>query len=235
MPKLPPAGLYGILDTTWIPISMLPVAANALLRGGCSLLQLRMKDSDDRTVLLAQREVSAVIAASNRPTWLTINDRADLFQILSVEAPPNLVPMLHLGQEDIDPTRARAILGPDTLIGLSTHNQAQVAAAQLAKVDYLGVGPVFPTKTKTRPDPHIGLEGLKAAVQSSAKPLAAIGGIREQDVPEIAAAGPRWVVMVSDLFEGVDFEEERQLLALSARVEAIQGTLRRHLPQEPRP
>jgi len=225
MRSLPPAGLYGILDTRWLALEALPLAAYAYLEGGCRVLQLRMKDSSDQDRLAAQRAVSSVASDWDEPVWIAINDRADLARVLGHEAPANVRPILHLGQEDVPPEVARRLVGQDMVIGLSTHNDDQVARASLEDVDYLGYGPVYPTLTKSNPDPTTGEDGLSRAIATAAKPVVAIGGVSRQQAPSLRKKGARWVVVVSDLLKDAELGDAAGSRVLAERVKHLQGSL----------
>jgi thiamine-phosphate pyrophosphorylase len=221
MRRLPPGGLYGILDTRWLSSEALPKAAEAFLAGGCSVLQLRMKEASDTERLSAQRAVCDVAAKHPSTVWLAINDRADLAGVLLREAPDNVVPILHLGQDDMAPRDARRLLGDDLIVGLSTHNFTQVLAANEEPVDYLGFGPVFETETKAKPDPTTGIPGLESALSVAAKPVVAIGGVTEDRVQACRKAGAVWVVVVGGLLRDAILDDEAGQRDLGARVATL--------------
>jgi thiamine-phosphate pyrophosphorylase len=160
---------------------------DAVLAGGVDIVQLREKGLEAREEL-AYAEVFAAAAARHSALW-SINDRADL--ALGADAP-----VLHLGQDDLPVPVARAIIGPRPLIGRSTHDAEQVARAVAEEVDYFCVGPCWPTPTKPgRPSP--GLDLVRATAEMATKtPWFAIGGIDEQRLPEVLAAGARRIVVV---------------------------------------
>jgi thiamine-phosphate pyrophosphorylase len=213
--KLPP--LYPIIDFSCFaaqpdPITAIVHYAEELIAAGTTLIQLRDK--------------SLVSAANHRnsenPTWrflscarelrrvtldratLIINDRLDL--CLAAEADG-----VHLGQDDLSPESARRIFdsktfdqvkdGKSRVIGVSTHNIAQVIAADALPIDYIAIGPVFATGSKANPDPVVGLEGVRQARQVTKKPLVAIGGTTRQNCSQVKAAGADAVAVISDLLE----------------------------------
>jgi len=184
-----------------------------------------MKDSSDQDRLAAQRAVSSVASDWDEPVWIAINDRADLARVLGHEAPANVRPILHLGQEDVPPEVARRLVGQDMVIGLSTHNDDQVARASLEDVDYLGYGPVYPTLTKSNPDPTTGEDGLSRAIATAAKPVVAIGGVSRQQAPSLRKKGARWVVVVSDLLKDAELGDAAGSRVLAERVKHLQGSL----------
>ncbi|HEV8254626.1 MAG TPA: thiamine phosphate synthase, partial [Vicinamibacteria bacterium] len=113
---------------------------------------------------------------------------------------------VHVGQDDLDPADARHLLGPDALIGVSTHDPRQLAAAAAAPVDYVAVGPIFPTRSKSAADPVVGLDLLRQARAMTSRPLVAIGGITRARAAEVAAAGADGLAVISDLLAAPDLE-----------------------------
>ncbi len=164
------------------------------LRGGVEIVQLRIKDGSDEQVLAAGRRFRAATLAGG--ALLILNDRPDLATAVDADG-------VHVGQDDIDPARARALVGPERLLGLSTHSPGQIAAAQRAGVDYIGVGPVYATPTKPGRTP-VGLELVRHAAQSSAAPFFAIGGITVDNVAAVRGAGARRVAVVRALTHAAD-------------------------------
>jgi thiamine-phosphate pyrophosphorylase len=107
---------------------------------------------------------------------------------------------VHLGQQDMAAGEARRMVGPDAIVGVSTHNVAQVEAADRLPVDYIAIGPVFSTSTKRDAEPLIGLEGVRAARALTRKPLVAIGGITLHNAASVREAGADSVAVISALF-----------------------------------
>ena len=123
---------------------------------------------------------------------LIMNDRADLSLAAEFDG-------VHVGQEDLSPEAVREIIGPDRWLGVSTHNPEQIREADLTSADYLAIGPVFATTSKEKPDPVIGLEGVRRARALTQKPLVAIGGITRANAASVIAAGADSVAVISDL------------------------------------
>jgi thiamine-phosphate pyrophosphorylase len=170
--------------------------ADAALAGGVDIIQLRDKGSAGEQKLgpleardeLAALEVLAD-AARRHGALLAVNDRADIARAAGADA-------LHLGQDDLPLDVARDIVGPETLIGRSTHDADQVAAAVCEAVDYFCVGPCWPTPTKPgRTAPGLPLVRSTAELGGE-KPWFAIGGIDAARLPEVVAAGARRIVVV---------------------------------------
>lgn len=170
--------------------------ADAALAGGVDIVQLRDKGSagEQRFGPLEARDELAACeiladAARRHGALFAVNDRADIARASGAD-------VLHLGQGDLPLAVAREIVGPDTLIGLSSHDPEQAAAAAHGEADYFCVGPCWPTPTKPgRPAP--GLELVRAAAGlGGGKPWFAIGGIDARRLPEVLEAGARRVVVV---------------------------------------
>jgi thiamine-phosphate pyrophosphorylase len=184
----------------------LPEFLDAVLAGGVDVVQLREKGLEARQEL-ALGEVFAEAAARHGALW-SVNDRAD---VASVARPD----VLHLGQDDLPVAAARRILGPDTIVGRSCHDEAQVRSAALEPgVDYFCVGPTWPTPTKPgRPAPGLALTRFAAALETD-RPWFAIGGIEVSNLGQVLAAGARRIVVVRALTEAPDpYEAARRLKA----------------------
>ncbi len=182
--------LYCIADTAFLPTtSELLAFAENLVAGGCTLLQYRNKSGDARLMLEQARELKKCVSTSVR---LIMNDRADLCLAAEFDG-------VHVGQEDLSPESVRAIIGPDRWLGVSTHNPEQLREADLTSADYLAIGPVFATSSKERPDPVVGLEGVRRARALTRKPLVAIGGITRANAASVIEAGADSVAVISDL------------------------------------
>lgn len=186
--KLP--RFYPILDTgVALRRGLDPVrVAEEILEGGARILQFRHKGFLSRQAFEWLERV-AELARSAQAT-LVVNDRADLARLFGAA--------LHLGQDDLPPEAARRIIG-ELPLGFSTHNEAQLRAAEAEPVDYLALGPVFGTATKERPDPVVGLAELRRLRPLTARPLVAIGGITRATARQVLEAGADSVAVVGDL------------------------------------
>lgn len=160
-----------------------------LVAGGATLIQLREKDASAKEVLRLGRELRRVLPEK---VILIVNDRADL----AVATQANGV---HLGQDDIPADAARRIIGPEGILGVSTHNLEQFAAAHDTSANYLAIGPIFATISKDKPDPVIGLQGLRQARAKARKPLVAIGGISLKNCQSVVESGADAVAVISEL------------------------------------
>jgi thiamine-phosphate pyrophosphorylase len=182
--------LYPITDGTCCLTHAEQVAR--LCDGGATLVQLREKHASPREFYAAAE--AALAGARARGVRFIINDRADIALALRADG-------VHLGQDDLDPAAARRLLGPQAIIGYSTHNIEQVQAAANLPVSYVAIGPVFATATKANPDPVVGLAGVaraRAALPANV-PLVAIGGITKENARAVLAAGADSVAVVGAL------------------------------------
>lgn len=162
-----------------------------LIAGGATLIQLRDKQSSPREFFKDAEQ--ALIVARSHEVKIIINDRVDIALALRADG-------VHLGQEDMPPQAARKLLGDKPLIGFSVHNVEQAKVAAAMPVDYLGIGPVFPTATKQNPDPVIGVDGVQRTRQVAGDmPLVAIGGITSNNIAGVLDAGANAVALISDL------------------------------------
>lgn len=159
--------------------------------GGASLIQLREKAMP--ALEFFEQAQEAVGVATERGVHLIINDRVDIALASRAHG-------VHLGQDDMPPDAARRLLGPDAVIGYSTHSVDQAIAATKFPIDYLAIGPIFATTTKSDTAPVLGLDGLQAVRQAiGAFPLAAIGGITRENARDVIASGADSVAMISAL------------------------------------
>lgn len=145
--------------------------------GGATFVQLRDKTNSPREFYEAA--VLAIAAARELGIRIIINDRVDLALACGADG-------VHLGQDDLSPMAARKLLGDKAIIGFSTHNIEQAQNAAKLPVDYIAIGPIFPTSTKQNADPAVGLDGLNAVRNAiGAIPLVAIGGIAQENIADV--------------------------------------------------
>lgn len=181
----------------------------AALRGGVDVFQLRMKDASDDAILSAAAVARAACTAAG--ALLILNDRPDLVTAAGADG-------AHVGQDDAPVAQARALAGPDALLGLSTHTPAQVDAAQ--GMDYIGVGPVHSTPTKPG-RPAVGLDLVAYAAAHARVPWFAIGGVDPATIGPARAAGARRVAVVRAIAHAADPEAAAR--ALRGALEADRG------------
>ena len=182
--------IYPITDAAISSLTHTEQVAH-LLSGGASLIQLREKNNSPRD-FFADASAALRLARTARAT-LIINDRVDIALALGASG-------VHLGQTDLPVKAARQLLGPQAIIGYSTHNLDQVREALDLPIDYLAFGPVFSTRTKKNPDPVAGLNQLQAAKALAGDlPLVAIGGIRQSNLADVFAAGADSAAIISEI------------------------------------
>jgi thiamine-phosphate pyrophosphorylase len=159
--------------------------------GGATLVQLREKHLSPRDFYQEARE--ALLVARRRGIRLIINDRVDIALALGADG-------VHLGQDDLPPQLARRLLGTEAIIGFSTHNLEQAIEAARLPVDYVAIGPIFATSSKEKPEPTVGLEGLRRVRQELGSiPLVAIGGITRENARAVLDAGADAVALIGAL------------------------------------
>ena len=162
---------------------------------GARLFQYRNKSASMKEAY-AEALVLRQVALDTGVTFI-VNDRCDL--ALAVDADG-----VHLGQGDLPLDLARKVMGPDKLIGISTHNPDQVREASAGKADYLGFGPIFKPGSKQDHDPVVGLEGLRAMRKLTSLPVFAIGGIQVDQAGEVTRAGANGVAVISAILKAPD-------------------------------
>jgi len=190
----PISRFYPILDAGLLSRAGLSIEsfARELREAGIRFLQYRDKAAPDE--LLLQR--AAILRRIFPPTdsCLILNDRVPLVLSAGYDG-------VHVGQEDLSPAEARAMLGSEVIVGVSTHGESQLLRVADSPVDYLAIGPVFATSSKQVPDPVVGLEGVRAARAMTDKPLVAIGGITRANCAAVIEAGADSVAVISDLIQ----------------------------------
>lgn len=182
--------LYAITDARRCGLSHAEQVTR-FVDGGAQLIQVREKHLSPRE-FYGEAETALRVARSHGAR-LIINDRVDIALALRADG-------VHLGQDDLQPEAARRLLGERAIIGFSTHSPEQAREAARLPVDYLAIGPIFPTSSKDQPDPAVGLDGLSRVRQVVGRlPLVAIGGINHETAREVLAAGADSVAVISAL------------------------------------
>ena len=165
-----------------------------LIEGGASLIQLREKNLPLRK--FHEEAKAALAVARAHGAILIINDRVDLALALNADG-------VHLGQDDLPPELARKLLGPDALIGFSTHSVEQAEIAAELPIDYIAIGPIFHTTSKEDTAPIVGLEGIRAVRRVAPDvPIVAIGGLIQDRIPQVLAAGADSIAVMSAVLAG---------------------------------
>jgi thiamine-phosphate pyrophosphorylase len=181
--------LYLILDAAVAGKRLLRVASECA-EAGVRLMQYRVKGASARELFSVCRELRQIL--DPRGVRLIVNDRPDVAALANVGG-------AHVGQGDLEPADARFICPPPRWVGVSTHTQDQVSAADVAPVDYIAVGPLFPTRTKEKLEPLVGAQFVRKARELTRKPLVAIGGITLENLAEAFRAGADSVALARDV------------------------------------
>jgi thiamine-phosphate pyrophosphorylase len=197
MKDLSDCRLYGILDLSYVDISDATRVAEAMIEGGVDLIQLRGKQQSVNELVDLASDLHKITCRSSVP--LIANDHAEIAQKVPVEG-------VHVGQEDDAISLAREKAGRVIVVGKSTHNLAQAAAAQHEGADYIGFGPIFATPTKPDYAP-IGLTEIARVHVDLTMPVFCIGGIKIDNLEQVIAAGGRRVAIVSGLLKAPDVVE----------------------------
>lgn len=187
-----PSHFYAMIDTAG---GHEPVAlAQILLDAGARIMQLRLKDSSSRDFLAAAREIAA--RCRQRGAILVVNDRADIAKLADADG-------VHVGQDDLPLEAARAILGRERIVGVSTHSIEQARAAEAGGADYIGFGAIYSGGLKNVANAQ-GLERLRAVRAAVKLPIVAIGGITETSLPEVLDAGADAAAIITDVVRAPD-------------------------------
>ena len=211
--KLSPSDLrlYAVTDRRALPVGVtLAQAVEAALDGGVTCLQLREKEASAGEILALARTLLPLCRARRVP--LLINDRVDIALAAGADG-------VHLGQEDLPLPEARALLGPDRILGATAHTVAEALRAQAEGADYLGVGAMFPTGTKTDTVPT-SADTLKAICAAVSIPVVAIGGVNAENLPTLAGTGIAGAAVVSAIFSQSDLTAAARALRTAADLAA---------------
>ena len=202
--------LYAVTDRAWAADEdALMAQIEAAVDGGATIVQLREKHLDDAAFLTEAERFVAL--CREKGVISIINDNVEIAAKVNADG-------VHVGQEDLEAGRARALLGPDRIIGVSAHNVEEALAAQAAGADYLGTGAAFVTGTKTDAKP-ISRETIRAVTAAVDIPVVAIGGISRDNVLELAGCGLDGVAVVSALFAQKDVKAAaEEMLRLSEEI-----------------
>jgi len=219
----PDFGFYGILTDPVVGYERL---AELMCQRGIHFIQLRIKDRPADEVLDVARRVRRVVAP---PSLFIVNDDPGVALASGADG-------VHLGQDDMPYARARDIVGPGAIIGLSTHDVGQTRAACALRPDYIGIGPVWPTPAKKNPDPAIGLRGMATMIAEATVPAVVLGSIDHDNVADVVAAGAdnvcavRAINQAADPGEALDRMLATILEARRSRILAAQQAERAPLP-----
>lgn len=185
-------GLYLVLTSPALGHERL---AELAVEAGLPAVQLRDKNLDGGELLSLAKRLRAITHGTS--TLFIVNDRPDIAVLSDADG-------LHLGQTDLAPREARKLVGAQLLVGLSTHNLAQVKASVGEPIDYIGFGPLYATNSKACPDPVIGPELLKQAAASAAHPIVAIGGLDQQRINSLDLSACHCAAVIRAVTEADD-------------------------------
>ena len=197
-------GLYLVTDRGLAGDRPLEEVVLAAVEGGAGVVQLREKGLATRAFVESARRLKALLEPRGIP--LIVNDRVDVALAAGADG-------VHLGQEDMAYPDARALLGPDAIIGLSVETPEDVREAEGFDVDYLGVSPIFPTPTKSDTKGAWGLDGLAEVRRMSRHRLVAIGGLNATNAADAIRAGADAVAVVSAICAAADPRRAAEELA----------------------
>lgn len=211
-----PLDLYLVTDRRLAGSRGVETVVEEAVRGGVTAVQLRDDDLPGPELIAQARRLKAVLAPQGVP--LIVNNRLDVALAAGADG-------AHVGQSDTPVAEARARLGPDAILGLSITDPAQLAGLDEEAVDYLGVGPVFPTGTKPDAAPPMGLDGLRACRPRTALPIVAIGGIGAANAADAIRVGADGVAVVSAIMGADEPEaaarELAEIIRIAKRQQAI--------------
>jgi thiamine-phosphate pyrophosphorylase len=185
-------GFYLVMTN---PVVGYAKCAEAAVKAGVKIIQLRMKHASREDVLSEAREVRRVTAGTG--TLFIVNDDPAIASEAGADG-------VHVGQDDITPAEVRARFPDLRIVGLSTHNLEQVRSSVSQPIDYIGVGPVYATPTKDIPDPTLGLKTMGEMIAAAAHPAVAIGGIDLTRLPDVRAAGAKNFAVVRAVCQSHD-------------------------------
>lgn len=193
-----PKGVYGITGDNFAHGKSNLECVKAMIEGGIKIIQYRDKTKSIKEKVKEAKEIRKL--CRKHGVVFIVNDHIDIALLVDADG-------VHIGQDDMSPADVRKLIGNNKIIGLSTHSEEQGMKAYLdPDVDYIGVGPIFPTTTKdTAP---VGLEYLEYVVKNLHLPFTAIGGIKEHNLHEIISRGAKNVCLVSDIVGAPDIAEK---------------------------
>ncbi|MGF6906553.1 thiamine phosphate synthase [Fusobacterium sp. PH5-44] len=197
-----PDGIYGITGDNFSHGRSNYYCVNEMIKGGIKIIQYRDKIKSKGEKAREAKEIRELCKKNN--VIFIMNDDIDIAMLVNADG-------VHIGQDDMDVDDVRKLIGDKKIIGLSTHsNEEGLAAYNNINVDYIGVGPIFPTTTKDRQP--VGLEYLEFAVKNLFLPFIAIGGIKDYNINEIISRGAKRISLVSDIIGADDISSKVSIL-----------------------
>ncbi len=208
MRKLPDLSVYLVLDRVLCGLVGMAETARLAVAGGATVVQLRDKGADTAAMVAAGREIQAALAGTG--ACFVVNDDVEAARALRADG-------LHVGQDDMSAAEARALIGPEMILGLSVENVGAARELDAGVVDYVGAGPVFATASKPDHKPPVGFDGLAAIVTASPVPAVAIGGLKARHAGQVFAAGCAGLAVVSEICGRGDPRAAARILAEAVR------------------
>lgn len=206
MKQIPlPTGIYGITAEKFSRGRSNLEVAKAMIKGGVQIIQYREKRhlKDYCEIVEECRQIRAL--TREKGVTFIINDFVDIALLVDADG-------VHVGQEDMAVADVRKLLGPEKIIGLSTHSPDQAQAAVHVGADYIGVGPIFDTETKENVCATVGFEYLEYVIHNIPLPFVAIGGIKRDNIDEVVRRGAKTVCLVTEIVGAQDITKMAQSL-----------------------
>ena len=205
--------IYALTDSKFARGRSVEEQARVLLGAGVKILQYREKHAKAGVMLEECRLLARLCREAG--ACFIVNDHIDIALLVDADG-------VHIGQDDLPISEVRRLVGPEKIIGLSTHNPEQCEAAVRDGADYIGVGPIFATQTKEDVVPPVGFSYLDWVSRHIDLPFVAIGGIKEHNIADVAAHGARCCALVSELVGATD---------IAARVTAVRQAMQKGMAQ----
>lgn len=199
--------LYAVTDRKWTGAQTLAEQVEEVLEGGATFVQLREKTLNEAEFIEEAKELKKLCAKYNVP--FVINDNVSIALAMDADG-------VHIGQDDMEAGAVREKLGPDKIIGVSAQTVEQALLAEKRGADYLGVGAVFPTKSKDDAA-EVSKEMLKAICSAVSIPVVAIGGVSEENIGELAGTGIAGAAVISAIFGSKDIKNAAAELKKAVR------------------
>jgi thiamine-phosphate pyrophosphorylase len=197
-------GFYLVITN---PVVGYAKCAEAAVKAGVKIIQLRMKHASREEILREAHEMRRITKGTQ--TLFIVNDDPEIAREVEADG-------VHVGQDDMPPDEVRKLYPELRIVGLSTHSIAQTIASNDVNVDYIGVGPVYATPTKDIPDPTLGLETMAKMIDLSTRPAVAIGGIDGSRLSDVLKAGARNFAVVRAVCQSPNpFEAIKRILKIS--------------------
>jgi len=192
-----PTGIYGITAENFSQGRSNIEVIQAMIAGGVKIIQYREKrlDKSHRQMLSECRRIRDLTRVAG--VLFIVNDYVDIALLADADG-------VHVGQDDLPVADVRRLVGPDKLIGLSTHSIDQAKKAEAEGADYIGVGPIYSTQTKVDVCAPVGLNYLDEAVRNTKLPVAAIGGIKRHNIAEVARHGAKTICLLTEIVGAQD-------------------------------